>query len=185
MSDKDDRRDAELMRNARRLAKEVRPPRDLWPGIEREIRKPPKRHWSRHFAQAAAVVLLIGGSSMITYFAVRDDVPPVHQVAPELVLQPAAFGANYALGPDYTEVRGILEAGLEDELVRLSPEARAEVEKSLALIRRAIADINTALADEPDSALLQQLLMKSYRDELAVMQGVGSLTQYVMSRKDI
>ncbi len=185
MNDTNDDRKHRLTRDAGRLAKEIRPPSDLWPGIEREIRRSARRQWTGYLAQAAVVVLLVGGSSTITYFAVRDDAVPVQQVAPELVFQPAAFGRNYALGPDFTEVRGILEADLEDELVRLSPEARADVEKNLALIRAAIADINKALVNDPGNALLQELLLKSYRDELAVMQDVGSLAQHVMSRKDI
>lgn len=185
MSGTDNERDDELVRAASRLAKDIRPQRDLWPGIAREIRRPAGRTWLRPVAQAAALMLLVGGTSMITYLAVRQDAAPVQQVAPELVFEQAAFGSNYSLGPDYREARGNVEADLDEEIARLSPEARAEVQENLALIRTAIADINKALAGDPDNALLQELLMKSYRDELAVMQGVGSLTQYVMSRKDI
>jgi hypothetical protein len=53
------------------------------------------------------------------------------------------------------------------------------------VIRHAITDINQALDEEPDNQLLQELLASAYRDELAVMQRVGSLTQQVMSRQDI
>ena len=71
------------------------------------------------------------------------------------------------------------------ELDRLTPEARVEVEENLALIRNAITEINLALEDEPDNALLQELLLKTYREELMVMRKVGGLTQNVMSRNDI
>jgi hypothetical protein len=67
----------------------------------------------------------------------------------------------------------------------LPPEARADVEKNLVIIRSAIGDINTALEGEPESALLQELLLNTYREELSLMQRVGGLTQRVMSRRDI
>ena len=71
------------------------------------------------------------------------------------------------------------------ELDRLSPDIRAEVEENLAVIRDAITEINSALEEEPDNFLLQELLLKTYREELTVMRNVGGLTQNVMSRNDI
>lgn len=78
-----------------------------------------------------------------------------------------------------------MQAQLDSEMERLSPEARKEVEDNLAMIRGAIGQINKALADEPDNPLLQELLLQTYREELAMMQRVGGLTQHVMSRRDI
>jgi hypothetical protein len=86
---------------------------------------------------------------------------------------------------DYQEAHGDLAAQLEDELLRLSPETRADVEKNMTIIRTAIGDINAALKKEPENALLQELLLSTYREELSLMQRVGGLTQHVMSRKDI
>ena len=76
-------------------------------------------------------------------------------------------------------------AQLDAELQRLSPEAREEVRTNLAMIRGAIGQINAALAEEPDNPLLQELLLQTYREELALMRRVGGLTQHVMSRRDI
>ena len=62
--------DDELMANAARLATAVRPERDLWPEIEESISVPAGRSrsvWNTVWAQAAAVLLLVGGSSGITY----------------------------------------------------------------------------------------------------------------------
>jgi hypothetical protein len=74
---------------------------------------------------------------------------------------------------------------MDMEMAKLSPEARANVEENLAVIRGAIVEINAALEQEPGNVLLQELLMKTYREELAVMQRVGGLTQDVMLRNDI
>jgi hypothetical protein len=95
------------------------------------------------------------------------------------------FGGRYSLGVGYQEAHRDLEAQLDTELARLSPQAREEVEANLAIIRGAIGQINRALAEEPDNPLLQELLLQTYREELALMQRVGGLTQHVMSRRDI
>ena len=137
------------------------------------------------FAQAAAVVLLVGASSGLTYLAVKNDQAPAPVVAPDLLFEPASYSAGYALGPEYLEARSDMAARLEDELARLSPDARADVEQNLALIRSAIAEINAALEKEPTNALLQQLLLDAYQNEFALMHQVGGLTNRVMSRKDI
>ena len=97
----------------------------------------------------------------------------------------AAFGANYTLGPGYQDAHADLASKLDEELAKLSPEERDDVERTLAVIREAINDINVALAADPDNAYLQELLQKTYREELTVMRRVGGLTRNVMLRNDI
>lgn len=184
-----------LILAARQLPRGVAPQRDLWPGIAEAIdseRKAPSRGprgWNRVWAQAAAVVLLVGGSSGLTWLAMQQDVPDGATEPPAEVLnfQPVAgtFGSQYHLGAEFVDARNNLEARLEEELKRLSPETRAEVEASLNTIRAAIVEMNLALADQPDNALLQQLLMNAYRDELAVMSRVNGMASSLMLRNDI
>ena len=181
----DDDRNDTLIAAASKLSTEISPEQDLWPGIAESIAQPQRRGWMPMFAQAAVVVLLIGASSGITYFATKSQQQPVQEITPELLFERASFGGRYTLGLDYQDAHSDLAAQLEDELLRLSPEARADVEKNLAIIRSAIGDINAALEDEPENALLQELLLGTYREELSLMQRVGGLTQHVMSRKDI
>ena len=166
---------------AARLAKDIRPQRDLWPEIEASIaaRQAPAGQRPRRvpvFAQAAALVLLVGASSGLTYLVVRDDAP-VAPVEYEIsrVFDQVAYGEDYQLARD----------GLEQELERLSPEARQDVRRNLKVIRAAINDISVALETDPDNPLLQQLLLDTYRDELKVMSQVNGLTRTVMSRNDI
>ena len=170
---------------ASNLSTEISPERDLWPGIEQAIRVPQRSRWTARFAQAAAVVLLVGASSMITWVATKDQARIVEVVPAGLVFEQASFGGRYALGVGYQEAHRDLQAQLNTEMERLSPESRKEVEDNLAMIRGAIGQINEALADEPDNPLLQELLLQTYREELAMMQRVGGLTQHVMSRKEI
>jgi hypothetical protein len=190
----------ELMLAARSLPAGISPARDLWPGIvgaietrEREARGAAASRgrpgWNRFFAQAAAVVLLVGGSSGVTWLAMKQEAQQA-QTTPSvetLSFQPVAgsFGSQYHLGPEFLDARNDLASRLDEELARLAPATRTEVEANLQTIRAAIVEINLALAEEPDNALLQQLLMNAYRDELAVMSRVDGMASSVMRRSDI
>ena len=174
-----------LLEAAGGLATDISPQRDLWPGIAESIATPQRPRWTPMLAQAAAVVLLIGASSGLTYLAVKGDQPSVEFAPTNLVFEPVSVGGRYALGAEYQEARSDLAAQLDQELERLAPQTRTEVERNLAIIRSAIAEINKALEEQPENALLQELLVKSYQEELVFMQQVGDLTQHVMLRKDM
>ena len=174
------------------LATEVTPDRDLWPGIEQAISQPAnlaRTVWNSVWAQAAAVLLLVGGSSGVTYLAVTENANVLSPVAggPTLVFEPVSgsFGSMYNLGPDYQDARRSLEAKVVQELSRLTPEEREAVQKNIEVIRSAIRDINRALAEEPDNALLQKLLLSAYREELDLMMRVDGITSAAMRRGDI
>jgi hypothetical protein len=194
MNEKDDSKfEDELTAAAARLATEIKPDRDLWPGIEQAISVPAERRrtvWNTVWAQAAAVLLLVGGSSGITYLVMSGDIDPTSPVATngtQLVFEPvsADFGSQYHLGPGYQDARRSLAANLEEELERLSPETRQDVVTNIETIRNAIVEINKALAEEPDNVLLQKLLLSAYREELALMQHVDSIANSAMYRGDI
>lgn len=184
--------DRSVMDAAARLPREVAPSRDLWPGIEAAIAPPAAGggwRWNGLVAQAAAVLILVGGSSGLTYLAVHEDRDPTLPIAPvtPLNFEPVSgsFGSQYNLGPDFRDARSDLEAKLVEELASLDPETRAEVEKNVTAIRDAIEEINQALAAEPDNALLQNLLLSAYRRELALMTRVDGMATSVMRRSDI
>jgi hypothetical protein len=189
--------DDELMAAAAELTTEVAPGRDLWPGIEQAISmpaKPGRTMWNSVWAQAAAVLLLVGGSSGVTYLAMTENMNPdlpvlpvANSPSPVLRFEPvsASFGGLYHLGPDYQDARRGLSATVDDELSRLTPEERDEVRKNIDVIRKAIDDINTALVREPDNALLQKLLISTYREELDLMMRVNGITSAAMRRGDI
>jgi hypothetical protein len=189
----DNAKNAELMAKAGKLSTAVSPERDLWPGIEQAIAAPPRRErsmWNTVWAQAAAVVLLVGGSSGLTYLAITGDedatVPGVSGTQ-ALTFEPVSgsFGSQYNLGPDYLDARRVVSDNLDEQLARLSPEAREAVQRNMATIREAIEDINLALAEDPDNVLLQQLLIDTYHDELALMRQVDGISNAAMYREDI
>ena len=179
-----DERDDKLIAAASRLATEISPERDLWPDIAEAIERPPARRWTPMFAQAAAVLVLVAASSGITWYAVNDH-RPIVTYQPELAFEHASFGAQYSLGPDFQDARAMLSAELEAELEGLSADERANIETSLAVMQDAIEIINAELERDPENIYLQEMLLKAYRDELALMRRVGGLARNVMLRNDI
>jgi len=195
MNDTDNTKfDDELMAAAAALSEEVAPGRDLWPEIEQAITlpaKPARTAWNSVWAQAAAVLLLVGGSSGVTWLAVSDNavetLPIANLAAPDLRFQPVSgsFGSMYNLGPDYQDARRSLSVKVDGQLELLSADERELVQKNIEVIRTAIDEINTALADEPDNALLQKLLISTYREELDMMIRADGITSAAMRRGDI
>ncbi len=178
--------DDKLSKAASRLATEISPERDLWPGIEQAINKPKRSRWTPMLAQAAAVVLIVGATSLLTYVAVKYDNPVIVPATPaNLVFEQVAFGAEHTFASVYGRAGGDVETRFDRELAKLSPEARKDVELSLAVVRQAISDISQALEKEPNNTFLQKLLVDAYGNELALMNRVGQMTQRVMARKDI
>ena len=60
--------------------------------------------------------------------------------------------------------------------MRCPASSRAKLESSLGELRRAAEQINVALAEQPGDPLLQELLLATYQDELAVLANVNQLT---------
>ena len=177
--------DDKLLQAAAQLDREISPQRDLWPGIAQAIEAPQRTGWAPMLAQAAAVVLLVGASSAVTYVAVREPQPQVAQIAPALVFERASFGSDHELGGEFIAARNALVAEMSVELERLVPTSRAEVEANIELIQAAIYEINQALEQEPNNTLLQQRLLSAYREELTLLRRVSGLTRNIMMRNDI
>jgi len=177
--------DDRVFEAAKRLTTEISPDRDLWPDISAAIDAPRRSRWAPMFAQAAAVVLLVGASSAVTYVAVKGQQVPGPEISAELLFEQTSFGGRYNLGPGFQDARALLAAELDVELARLSPESRSEIRKNLELVQQAIHDINQALEQEPDNALLQKKLLMAYREELSVLRRVSGLSRNVMMRNDI
>ena len=177
--------DDKLDRAARGLRQEIAPGRDLWPGIEEAIAAPRRSRWTPILAQAAAVLLLVGATSAVTWLVVKDDSAPVVNVAPELLFEQASFGGDRSLGPDFVQARNALRAELEAELQRLSPAVRDDVLANIEVVHEAIDEINLALEEEPGNVLLQRKLLSAYRDELNLLRNVSNITRNVMTRNDI
>lgn len=195
---KHDEREAEAGRRLdaalRELPRGLEPARDLWPQIASRIDDARavapaagQPRWPAWRWQAAAAVLLVAGSSLLTA-TLLDRGEPAGQAAvtapstlngPALagvVAMPAAFGPAGTLDPEYLAARQQLTQVLEQRVAALPPSTRAKLEFNLAEMRRAADEINAALAGQPGDPLLEQLLLGTYQDELAMLANVNQLT---------
>ncbi len=86
----------------------------------------------------------------------------------------APFGAppSFVTDPRYTMQRAALIRGLEAQLQTLPPDTQHKVASSLATIRTSIKDLQEAIGRDPANALLQELLVNSYQDEMRVLTAV-------------
>ena len=165
-----------------RLPKAIEPSRDLWPAIEAGLESRtarPRQNWGW---LAAAGLLVAVGSSLITATLLREGRPDPAQLAAaveaaveETPVVPAAFGPVGRMGPGYLATRRVLLRELEARIDRLPPEAQKSLERNLAELHRASAEINAALALKPGDPLLEELLLNTYQDELAVLARVNQM----------
>lgn len=183
-----------LMRALRRLPQEIEPSRDLWPGISDGILgKPAHAIWRGRqmwpYALAAGVACMALGA-LLTFGLMRSQTAPVaNGNGQDFAQQPARFteanfGGYAALGPEYETARASLAIGLAEKMDRLPPEAQQKVERNMGEIRRALREINVALEVEPDSALLQQLLLSTYQHELALLANVNQMAGSLPARTE-
>ncbi|HVN43483.1 MAG TPA: hypothetical protein VMT50_11915 [Steroidobacteraceae bacterium] len=180
MSDQDSV-EARLEVALKALPQATAPRRDLWPEIESRLAGPVREsaRWRRAWSIAAAV-LLIAASSLVTAVLMSRGPRPAPAVAvtrgAELRGMPVAFGPGHTLSPAYQADRRQLSAVLQERLARMPPAARQRLEANLQELRRAANEINGALEQAPGDPLLQELLLDTYQDELAVLAAVNQLT---------
>lgn len=186
--DMGDAADGRLDKRLRLLRPELEPARDLWPAIEARLGSParalPARDGRRPawplFAMAASVAIV---GVLAVRLIDRDAPMPSENTQPAALAAP--FGPGYVLGGDYQAARAGLVDGLERRLASLDPEARAAVLDNLETIRRAVAEINAALGDDPANVLLQNQLLATYQDELSVLANLQRVTGRLPMRNDI
>jgi hypothetical protein len=171
------------------LPRSIAPTRDLWTGIEARLEPRAAVHHgfrrSRWLAQAAAAVLLVAGSSLLTATLldgrradskVAAGATAQAPVEPGVMAMPAAFGPGSRIDPEYVTARKQLQSVLDARMASLPASTRSKLAENLGELRRAAQQINEALDEQPGDPLLEELLLKTYQDELAVLANVNALT---------
>jgi hypothetical protein len=161
------------------LPRDIAPARDLWPGIAAQIgatngQRP--RAWrvpTPAWAFAAAVACVAVG-----VWIGRASSPPRAMLAANEA--PAASATRvqavgYAPGARFERTREALLREVGERLAGLPPATRARVEASLATVQRARDEIGAALGRDPGNALLQEMLVNSYQDEMRVLTTVREI----------
>ena len=168
----------------RDLPRDIAPPRDLWQAIEARISSeknaassaPPQRSGRtvrlRVLAAAAVLAALaVGiwiGRAMLPVPSAGAGVSASNTPA----VEPGTFHAAYVMDSRYLQQRAQLVKNLESRLAALPPESRAKVVASLQTINDSKRDLEAELGKDPSNALLQELLVNTYQDEMRVLTAV-------------
>lgn len=160
-----------LLARASDLPKEVAPPRDLWPGIAARIAEPPARRRTRAFgwpAALAAAVLVASVSALLTWSLMGDQAPPpvAATSAAGTALVPVNYGTRSGLTAAEIAARDELYARFQGKFAGLKPETRQTILRNIAVIQSAANEIDAALAQDPGSGMLNDLLVGAYKREL-------------------
>jgi anti-sigma factor RsiW len=180
----------ELLALAAALPRSIDPPADLWPEIQPRIRQrpvgattgvaPSRSRWESFVRDrrwlAAAAVLLIVASSALTAVLMKS---PETDVARGTDSVAPAAGAGRApvvrtVSDDYDRLDQELATLLAAQRGKMQPETAAKVERNLAIIDQAIAEIRQALAEDPGNDALRQLLKASYGQKSAFVRQVSA-----------
>jgi len=181
------------------LARSIEPGRDLWPKIEASLGRVeagaptadanpiaplPRRArltWLAAAAMLASVAAgvwigrsVLPGVGVLPGAGARGEGAPATNPPPGFAAatDATAFDAAYVNDPRYQRQRAALLRSLPARLAALPPAARAKVLASLAAIRKAKEDLESALGKDPGNALLQELLVDTYQDEMRVLTDV-------------
>jgi hypothetical protein len=164
----------------RSLPRGLEPQRDLWPGIAVRLEPVHAARRRRWYWSAAAAVLLVVASSLLTATWLRHRAEPLaHAAAPSFGganAVPASFGPAHVLSPEYEAARRQLTVMLQQRVAQMPPSARRKLEANLAELRHAAGEINDALDQAPGDPLLEELLLNTYQEELAVLAAANQLT---------
>jgi hypothetical protein len=167
----------ERVRRLRELPQEIPPARDLWPGIEAQIgaretgaaRRAPQR---LRMLAAAAVIAALAISVWVGRMLAPAPQPQLTQTLQQPIRAPLRR-SPYLLDARYERERAALEKNLQARLAALPPETRDKVVSSLKTIQNSIRDLQAALGRDPANALLQELLVDTYQDEMRVLAAVN------------
>jgi hypothetical protein len=159
-----------------KLPQDIVPPRYLWPSIERKIERQPLRAPQLVLAAAAAVAaLMIAGG--VVWAVLHGRAVPNAPGTPNI-----AMSLDEPHDPGYLAARAGLVDTFRQRLAMLDPPTRAKIEANLAVIHQARDDIRKALAADPDSPVLEQLLESAWHDEFDLYDDVIRTTQPTLAR---
>jgi hypothetical protein len=168
----------------RDLPQAIEPQRDLWPQIEAQIAGrgaaptgpvaagAARRRTAtpRAYLAAAAMVGCIAVGLWIGRSVLPGAGPaPLAEAARQA---PGTVPAAWVSDPRYQRAHEELMRSLGAQLAALPPASRTKVLASLATISKAKQELESALGKDPGNALLQELLVNTYQDEMRVLTDV-------------
>jgi hypothetical protein len=168
-------RSRSLLRKAASAAREMDPPRDLWPGIAERIaaeREPVVGRRARRFLShpsglAAAAAVLVALASILVHRGSTPSPTPTGSMTPV-----AAGGASEHVQTaevDYIRATGQLMDALNARRSSLSPDTRKSVDENLRVIDDALRQVRDALEKDPGNHQLTQMLASTHQKKLDLL----------------
>lgn len=183
--------DVRKVTSLRELPQSIEPPHDLWRAIEARLGEIPSEglaaEGARRASRRAVRLRWLAAAAMLACVATgvwigRGLLPGTSGVGTSPVsasnrvavpgIAPTPMDAAYVSDPRYRQQRAALVRELQARLAALPPSERDKVTASLEAIEKAKADLEQALGHDPSNALLQELLVNTYQDEMRVLTDV-------------
>jgi anti-sigma factor RsiW len=173
-----ERRLRSLLARAAALPREITPPRDLWPDLERRLRSTRVLPFARRIhagpawlAPALAAAAAVLALSVLTPRAPRSLTPTAGVTRPA-----AGVDGVAAAEAEYARATAELMQALESRRAALPAQTAAAVEQNLLAIDKALGEIRTALREDPRNPQLAQLLNATHRRKVSFLQQLVKLT---------
>lgn len=178
-----------------RLPREIDPPSEAWDAIRAQMARDesgfsPSRGaretaaWQRPPVLIAASLVLVVGSSALTFVALRErsvapatvatSTGPAGQAAVSTVSSLSRFTDRET---DYLRRVNGLVTIMESGEPELAPETIAKVKESLAVIDAAILEARDALASDPANRQLIEMLDSTYEKKLDLLQRTTAMAR--------
>lgn len=185
------------------VRREIPPTRDLWPGIVqglgeltdakravptdlagvraartgRAVRVP----WPLAMAASLCVVSLVAALCW-SVLQQRDTSGLLARGTSAAIHRNTLASFGPPQNPAYVEASAALERTFNQRLKLLAPATRIRVQADLETIRRANEDLRKALAQDPASPLLLQLLHSTWQQEIDLYTSVAQSTEPLLMR---
>ena len=180
------------VRRLSELPRDIPPPHDGWTALEARLRESgmpqadggaeqrggtePARRWRPRVMQiatlAAVFAAVVVGISIDRWILSSGHPTSPIASAPGGGSADRGIPVSYVTDPRYQRERAELLHTLDARLAKLPPPTRKKVLQSLAAIHQSMRDIQQALGREPGNALLQELLIDTYQNEMQVLSTV-------------
>jgi anti-sigma factor RsiW len=154
-----------IVQRVGRLPVSIEPQRDLRPQIWAEADR--KTLWNWRYPLAAAALVLIAFTSLLTVLVMRNSQDTVVRTVG--IDQPVTIDL-VNMERRYTAEVEDLQRALQQNRDRLAPETVRIMEENLRIIDAAIQEARGALADDPQSSMLGELLRSAYQRKLDLLK---------------
>jgi anti-sigma factor RsiW len=159
-----------IIERAGALPTTIEPPAGEWAALRSRLRRhagsaPRRGGWLRDWGlRAAAALVLVAGSSMLTMLVLRARTPAA-----------AVPAAARAVERSYADALDELAVTVDAQRGALAPGTIATLERTLRVIDDAIAEARAALAADPGNRALLDVLSANYEQKVQLLRRVSEL----------